>query len=289
MNSTRARKMEHDKLPIRVAFGSRIAWARGETSMRHNTVKEKLRKGEVTIGAWLSLGSPTASLIMARSGFEWLVIDTEHGQMGYDAMLHCIQAICLTECIPFVRVAWNDPMLIKRALDAGALGIIVPMVCNAEEATAAVRASFFPPVGMRSAGGALAPNLHGSDYFRKANDEICLIVQIEHFIAVERAREILGVDGVDGCFIGPNDLAASLGLLHTNFRKERRWIEAVEHVLNVANDVGKPAGIHCVDADEAVERIRQGFKFVAISSELRFMSAAADGAVKHVLSQLRNQ
>ncbi|MCS7252773.1 MAG: aldolase/citrate lyase family protein [Armatimonadota bacterium] len=257
--------------------------------MRHNTVKEKLKRCEATVGSWLSLGSPTASLIMARSGFEWLVIDTEHGQIGYDAMLHCIQAICLTECIPFVRVAWNDPMLIKRALDAGALGIVVPMVCNAQEAAAAVRATFFPPMGMRSAGGALAPNLHGSDYFRRANDEICLIVQIEHFMAVERSREILSVDGIDGCFIGPNDLAASLGLLHTNFRQEKSWLEAIERVLNVANEIGKPAGIHCADADEAIERINQGFKFVAISSELRLMSAAASSAIKQVMAQLSSQ
>ncbi|MFA4015192.1 MAG: hypothetical protein RUDDFDWM_000270 [Candidatus Fervidibacterota bacterium] len=255
-------------------------------AVRHNIVKEKLKRGEVTIGSWISLGSPTASLMMARCGFDWLVIDTEHGQIGYEAMLNCIQAICLTECIPFVRVAWNDPALIKRALDAGALGIVVPMVCSADEAASAVRATFFPPKGVRSAGGALAQSLHGHDYFKKANEEICLIVQIEHFIAVERAREILSVDGVDGCFIGPNDLAASLGLLHTNFRQESRWVEAVEHVLHTATALGKPAGIHCVDVSEAIERISQGFKFVAISSELRLMNAAAEGALKLVKEKI---
>lgn len=254
--------------------------------MRSNPVKAKLRGGEVTTGSWLSLGSPVASLVMARCGFDWLVIDTEHGQIGYDAMLHCIQAICLTECVPFVRVAWNDPMLIKRALDAGALGIIVPMVCSADEAAAAVKATFFPPKGMRSAGGALAPTLYGSDYFQMANEEICLIVQIEHFAAVERACEILSVDGIDGCFIGPNDLAASLGLLHTDFRQEKRWIEAIEYVLLTANSVGKPAGIHCADPAEAAERIRQGFKFVAIGSELRLMGAAAANAVKQITAKL---
>lgn len=254
--------------------------------MRRNVVKEKLKAGVASVGSWLSLGSSVAAITMARAGFDWLLIDTEHGQIGYKDMLHCIQAICVSACIPFVRVAWNDPMLIKRALDAGALGILVPMVCTPEEAEAAARAALFPPQGIRSAGGGLASRLHGADYFQRANQEICVLVQIEHINAVKRAREILSVDGVDGGFVGPNDLAASMGLLNTNFREHPDWQSAVEHVLDAARDVGKAVGIHCTNASDAVMRLEQGFQFVALSSELRFIAAGATEAIQQIPHEL---
>lgn len=165
--------------------------------MRENLTLTKLRKGKATIGCWLTIGSPVVAAIMARCGFDWLVIDTEHGSVGYDSMLVCVHEILATDTTPIVRVGWNDAVLIKRALDTGAMGILVPMVMNADEAKRAVDYAKFPPKGVRSVGGFVAQVLHGDDYPVAANEQILVAVQIEHIDAVKRAKEICAVEGVD--------------------------------------------------------------------------------------------
>lgn len=240
-------------------------------AMRENLTLTKLRKGEATIGCWLTIGSPVVATIMSRCGFDWLVIDTEHGSVGYDAMLVCVHEILATETTPIVRVAWNDPTLIKRALDSGAMGILVPMVMNGDEAKRAVDASKFPPKGIRSVGGFIAQLLHGDDYAVAANEQILVAVQIEHIDAVKKAKEICSVEGVDVVFIGPNDLAASMGLTGTPFRKNPEWQAAVQTVLDAANEMGKAAGLQCSIVEEGKERLKQGFRFVAVSSDARFL------------------
>lgn len=247
--------------------------------MRENTTLTKLRRGEATIGSWLSIGSPVIAAIMSRSGFDWLVVDTEHGSLSYEAMLQSVQAILATDTVPIVRVAWNDLALIKRALDTGALGVLVPMVMNADEAKRAVDAAKFPPRGVRSVGGFLAQLSHGDDYFTAANDQILVAVQIEHVNAVKRAKEICAVDGVDVVFIGPNDLAGSMGLIGTPFRDNPQWQAAVQAILDAANEAGKAAGIQCGSVEESKERLRKGFRFVAVSSDARLLHATLRQAV----------
>jgi 2-keto-3-deoxy-L-rhamnonate aldolase RhmA len=185
-----------------------------------------------------------------------------------------------------VRVAWNDVALIKRALDTGALGILVPMVMNADEAKRAVDAAKFPPQGARSVGGFLAQLWHGDDYFVAANDHILVAVQVEHHEAVRQVREICRVDGVDVVFVGPNDLAASLGLTGTPFRDNSRWQAAVQAVVDAANEFGKAAGIQTASADEARQRFAQGFRFVAVSSDARLLHQTLQQTVATVRSAM---
>lgn len=240
-----------------------------------NRTRARLRRGEATIGAWLGLGSPYAAALMARMGFDWLVVDTEHSPFGYDAMAQSVMAILPTGTTPLVRVPWNDPVWIKLALDTGALGIVVPMVMNGEEARRAAEAARFPPRGVRSVGAWLGPRLHGDDYLQAVDDEILVVVQIEHIAAVERADEICGAEGVDVVFIGPNDLASSMGLRGTDFRENAAWEEAVQAVRRAAERAGRPLGMMCASIEEALRRRDQGFRFLAVASDARYLEQMA--------------
>lgn len=240
-----------------------------------NQALRRLRKGEATLGAWLGLGSPYAAALMARMGFDWLVVDTEHSPFGYDTMVQSVMAILPTGTAPLVRVPWNDPVWIKLALDTGALGIVVPMVMNGEEARRAAEAARFPPYGIRSVGAWLGPRLHGEDYLQAIDAEILVVVQIEHIRAVERAEEICAAEGVDVVFIGPNDLASSMGLRGTDFRENPAWEEAVQTVLRAAQRVGRPVGMMCMSLEEALQRRAQGFQFLAVASDARYIEQMA--------------
>ncbi|MBC7327211.1 hypothetical protein H5T87_03735 [bacterium] len=248
--------------------------------MRDNTVLRKLREGKPTVGSWLTLDSSLVAGIMARVGFDWLMIDTEHGTMDYSDMLSAIQAILPTTTTPLVRVAWNDGALIKRALDAGAMGVLIPMVMNGDEARFAVEAVRFPPQGRRSYGGLAVQTFYGEDYFPRANEEILLSVQIEHIEAVQRAEEICEVEGIDLVFIGPNDLASSLGLLGTPFKENTLWQDAVKRILKVGREKGKPMGIHAVSTEEVERYIEQGFLFVALSTDAQILRQACSNLLK---------
>ena len=238
--------------------------------MKHNIVKDKLRAGKPSVGSWLSLCSPVAAEYMAHVGFDWLVVDTEHSPVDMETVDSCFQAICTTPTMPMARVAWNEPVLIKRLLDAGAMGLVVPMICSAEEARRAVAAMKYPPQGIRSTGGGRA-TLYGSDYYARANEEIAVIVQIEHIDAVTRIREILSVPGVDAGFIGPNDLAVSMGLPPDGNVTHPDHAAAVMEVLKGAKEVGVPIGIHTYSAEHCNMRIEQGFQFVGMAADLIYM------------------
>lgn len=240
-----------------------------------NHALEKLRRGEATVGCWLGLGSPYAAALMARAGFDWLVVDAEHSPFGYDAMAQSVMAVLPTGTTPLVRVPWNDPVWIKLALDTGALGVVVPMVMNGAEARRAAEAARFPPRGVRSVGAWLAPTLHGDDYLAAVDDQVMVVVQIEHIAAVERADEICATEGVDVVFIGPNDLAASMGLANTAFRESPAWEEAVQVVLRAAGRAGRPVGMMCLSVEEALHRRAQGFRFLAVASDARYLQQTA--------------
>jgi len=242
-----------------------------------NTVKEKLAAGQPAVGTWLGLASPIAAEHMAHLGWDWLVVDTEHSPVGFETTVQCFQAIATTDTIPMARVAWNDPTLIKRLLDAGALGLVVPMVNTREEAEKAVAAMKYPPDGFRSLGGGRCL-FYGEDYFSWANDQVACIVQIEHIQAVRNAEEILSVKGVDACFIGPNDLAGSMGIKPDLGAGDPRHEEAIQEVLRAAKKVGTPAGIHVPSAEHVSKRIAQGFQFIALTNDAGFMKAGAKQA-----------
>jgi len=236
-----------------------------------NSVKQKLREGKVSVGTWISLCSPMSAEYCAHQGFDWLVIDTEHSPVDLGTTVHCFQAMASGSALPMARVAWNDPMLIKRLLDGGALGIVVPMVNSVEEAENAVAAMKYPPEGIRSKAGARASMVYGADYPARANEEILVVVQIEHIKVVNAVDSILSVSGVDACFVGPNDLAASMGAELGAPAHE----EAIQRTLEAAKSAGVAAGIHCTEADDVNLRAAQGFQFLALGSDARMMVAKA--------------
>ncbi len=254
--------------------------------MRVNTTKRLLKAGKPAVGGWLSFPCVNVAEVMATAGWDWVAIDAEHGPMSIEMLNNMFTAIVTTRAMPLCRVPDNDPIWIKRILDAGAMGIIVPMVCSADEAEQAVRAAKYPPAGMRSAGGGRWRYWAGPEFAQHANDEILVIVMIEHIDAVERVEEILSVPGVDACFIGPNDLAWSMGLGTGAGPNDPAHVSAVARVLAAAKKVGVPAGIHCRNAEDVVFRAEQGFQFLACGSDHMMLYTAASQSVKLIRAKI---
>jgi 4-hydroxy-2-oxoheptanedioate aldolase len=252
--------------------------------MRANHVKRRLAAGEPSIGTWLALPSPEAAEYVAGLGFDWLVIDSEHNAIDIRTLSQMFGAIAPAGVAPMVRIPWNLPENFKRVLDAGAWGIVVPMVNSREEAERAAEATFYPPMGARSVGGgmpALRFGTTGGEYLKRANDEICLVLQIEHIDAVEHCDEILSVPGVAACFIGPNDLAASMGVgLGVPLEcDDPRLMEAIAHVQKTAKACGVAPGIHCSGSAGVNQRISEGFQFLALASELSYLMSGLNRAI----------
>ncbi len=251
--------------------------------MRPNAVKRVLKTGKPSVGTWLSLGSITASRFMARAGFQWLTVDIEHSLVGWETATHMFASIADAGCSALCRVPANRHDHIKRVLDNGAYGVVVPMVNTVEEAQHAVAACLYPPRGNRSVGGAVhALNFQTSaqDYYDHVDDELLIVLQCEHPMAVENAEKIYGVGGVDAVFIGPNDLAANMRTKDGKPPSAQATKEAHDHVLKACKKLGIAAGIHCYGADEVNQRIAEGWQFMAISSELKFMLNGAAAEMK---------
>jgi 2-keto-3-deoxy-L-rhamnonate aldolase RhmA len=238
-------------------------------------VTDKLRSGKPSVGSWLTLCSPVVAESMAQIGWDWLVVDAEHSPVGFETMVNCFRAIQLGGAVPMARVPWNDTVWIQRTLDAGALGLVVPMVNSADDARAVVDNMRYATKGQRSFGGSrVAPYING-EYRTWADEQLAVIVMIETIRAVEQAEAILGVEGVVGCFIGPNDLALSMGLTQKDMGPGTEHEAAMLHVLEAARKTGKAAGKHCFSADEVTMRIGQGFQFLALASDGVFLAKAA--------------
>lgn len=247
----------------------------GITKISTNPVTDKLRGGQPSVGTWLSLCSPVSTELMARVGWDWLVVDAEHSPVGFDTMVNCFRAAQLGGAVPMARVPWNETVWIQRTLDAGALGLVVPMVNSAEDAKQVVGNMKYATSGQRSFGGSrVAPYIDG-DYRTWTDDNLAIIVMIETAQAVENAEAILAVEGVVGCFIGPNDLALSMGLSPQDIGPGTEHEAAMLEVLAAAKKTGKAAGKHCYDGAEVTQRIAQGFQFLALSSDAGFLRKAA--------------
>jgi len=246
--------------------------------MRENGVKRRLKAGRPSVGTWLSLPCPEAARFLSQLGFDWLTVDTEHQPIDLREASQMFAAVAASGSVPLARVPWNTGEAIKRVLDCGAWGIVVPMVNTRAEAEAAVAAAKYPPVGVRSVGGGLhAVNFEtdAATYYARANDETLVVVQAESVASVENAEEILSVPGIDAVFIGPNDLLASMGRTPAMETDEPEFVQALEHLRRTAKRHGVAPGIHVADAGAANRRIKEGFQFVAIASDLRFMLAGA--------------
>jgi 4-hydroxy-2-oxoheptanedioate aldolase len=254
----------------------------GKTKITTNPVTDKLRGGQPSVGAWLSLCSPSAAEAMAHIGFDWLVVDVEHSPVGFETMVNCFRATQLGGAVPMARVPWNDTVWIQRTLDAGAFGLVVPMVNTVEDARQAVANMKYATRGLRSFGGSrLSPYING-DYRTWADEHLAIMVMIETVQAVENAEAILAVDGVVGCFIGPNDLSLSMGRDPKEIGSGTPHEELMLKVLAAAKRTGKAAGKHCYSAADVSTRIAQGFQFLALSSDANLMVMAASAELAAV-------
>ena len=244
------------------------------TPMSKWTLKERLAKKELTVGSWLNFGSPLLAEMMARAGFDWLVVDLEHGTAGLSDLVHMVQVIELAGVPPLVRVGANDPRLIKQAMDAGACGVVVPMVSSVEEARTAADALYYPPKGKRGVGLTRAHDF-GMDFesYRKhAQEKSVLVVQIEHEKAVDALPAILDIAEVDAFIVGPYDLSGSLN--KPGAFDDPDILALMERISDVVRTHPKPGGYHVVHSDRAAlkARIDEGCRFLAYGTEMIFLA-----------------
>jgi 4-hydroxy-2-oxoheptanedioate aldolase len=255
--------------------------------MKTNPLKQQLKSGQPTFGTWLSLGDLMAARILARMGFDWLTVDVEHSATDWSQVAVLVAAVADAGCVPLVRVPAGNHRDIKRALDAGAWGIVVPMVDTVDQAKDVIAAAKFPPVGTRSLGSfvaALSFDAVPQDYFTQANDEIIVVLQTESPLGIANAEEIYRLPGVDAIFVGPVDLRARLTRTDGQPATEADLETAIEQVIAIGKATGTPTGMHVMDAATAKRRAGQGMQFIAVSSDVRFMTTEATATVKALKS-----
>ena len=238
----------------------------------------------IILGIWQQFPIPRMSRYLAQSGWEWIILDLQHGPMNFETLYECIHTIRAEGAKAFVRVPIGAYSDVQRCLDLGAHGIVLPMVNSPGEAQQAAYAGKYPPLGGRSKGGD-AQYHYGEDYPERANRETTLLVQVEHINAVRAVEDILAVDGVDGCFVGPTDLALSMGLPRTNFENVPEHREAIRRTVAACRAVGKMAACNTYSPSEAREKARQGYECITMESDVDLLV----GASRRLLSSLRCQ
>ncbi len=246
--------------------------------MRTNPAKRALREGQPTFGTWLSLGDLFATRILARMNFAWLTLDMEHSAIDWSQAAMIFAAISDAGGVPLARVPKGNHDYIKRVLDAGAWGIVVPMVDTVEQAKTAIAAAKYPPTGNRSLGGGMHSmnfDATGGEYFQRANDEIMVVLQTESPRGVENAEEIYSLPGVDAIFIGPVDLRAQMRKPDGTEATDDEFEAMIQRVIATGKKTGTPTGMHVMDPDTAMKRAEQGMQFIAVASELRMLSQKA--------------
>ena len=241
--------------------------------MRTNRVREKLAQGESVIGCAISLGAPIAGELLSRAGFDFVLVDMQHGAFEDEGAMAAFRSICHGPAAPFIRVQKNDYATIGRALDRGAMGIVVPMVNTVEDARRAAEAVRFPPRGRRSI-GPFGTGFLGDDYLAEIDDKVYLAVQIESITAVRNAEEILAVEGVDGCWCGPGDMGLSMGREPTRPERQPEVEAALMSVLEVCRKLGKIPGIASIP-DTAQYWLDRGFRYVTVGAETTLLNIIA--------------
>jgi 4-hydroxy-2-oxoheptanedioate aldolase len=252
--------------------------------MRTNAAKGKMLAGQPAFGYALELGSPIAAELIAGTGVDFVMVDTQHGSFGPDGTILSLMAILAGGnggAVPMARAARNDYTLIGRLLDEGAMGIVVPMVDTPEEAQDAARACHFPPCGTRSWGWGRAGRF-GDDYADWINEQVFVAVQIESAEAVRNAEAIMATPGVDACWIGPSDLAVSMGLRPSNAASDERYRQAIADVLKACLNTGTIPGFAAYTTEEALTRAEQGFVFLTAGSDLEILLAGARAGVEQL-------
>jgi len=256
-----------------------------------DSLKARLKKQEITIGSWITLGHPSIAEIMANAGFDWLTVDMEHSAITLDLAQQLIQVIELCGVAPLVRVGENNPTMIKRVMDAGSHGVIVPMVNSKDDAINAVNAVKYPPTGKRGVGLARAQGygVAFDKYKEWVDRDSIVIVQIEHIKAVENLEEILSVQGVDGFIVGPYDLSGSLGV--PGEFENPKVIEALAEIRRVSARSDVSTGYHVVPPKpELVEqRIIDGYTFIAYSVDFLFLGEMCRQGLRDIRNLIQNK
>lgn len=251
--------------------------------MRPNRLRSIWQSGGAVVNGWLAIANSFSAETMAHQGWDSLTIDLQHGVVDYQAMIPMLQAISTTDTVPVVRVPWLEPSFLMKALDAGAYGVICPMVNTAEDARKLVAYTHYAPRGCRSFGPVRALLYGGADYPQQANNTIVTFAMIETATALGNLDDILSVPGLDAIYIGPSDLSLALGCTPTFDDLDPKAAEAVEHILARAKAHGIVAGIHNGTTQAALKRIAKGFQFVTIGSDARLMAAGA----RQIVSEMR--
>jgi 4-hydroxy-2-oxoheptanedioate aldolase len=241
-----------------------------------NPLKRALREGRPQIGLWSSLSSYVTVEVIAGSGFDWLLLDTEHAPNELAMVHNQLQAMVGSTATPVVRPAWNDAVLIKRLLDVGVQSLLIPFVQNVEEAQRAVAATRYPPDGIRGVASTTRANHYGrvKEYLKRAHEEICVIVQVENRLALENLDAIATVEGVDGVFIGPNDLAAGMG--HLGNYGYPDVAAAIDDAIGRIRKAGKIAGILAPVEADARRWMKLGCQFVAVGSDVGILARQSE-------------
>lgn len=249
--------------------------------MQRNKVKQLWREGKPAAVGWMSTADPYLTEAMADAGYDTLVLDMQHGMgVGPDRATTWVQLVSGYDLTPFVRVPWNEPAYMQWVLDAGALGIIVPLVGSYEDAVKAAGACRYEPLGYRSVGPNRVRFRGGLDYFQHANEEIAVLVMIEHVNTIPKLDEIAKAPGIDGFYIGPSDLAVTMGLNPGMDQKDPRHVQAVQDILDAAKRNGLVAGMHVGGAEEAGRRFRQGFQLCPVAVDVALIANGSKAALQ---------
>ncbi len=249
--------------------------------MKPNLLKSLLAAGKTAVNGWISIPSPFAAEIYAAQGFDSVALDMQHGALDINDAVPLLQAICLSPNVtPMARVPWNNPADIMRVLDAGAMGIICPMINTRMEAQALVEAGRYPPMGARSFGPFRAAQYAGADYWQHANSEVLLIAMIETREALKNLDEILAVKGLDGVYVGPSDLSISMGKTPTLDPSDKDVLGAIAEIAKKTRAKGLIAGAHTDGPKTAAKRYAEGYQFCTLLNDVRVMANAVNALIK---------
>lgn len=247
--------------------------------MRANATKELIRSGKPALGTMCNAASPLVAELLGRSGYDFVVVDLQHGENNLDRLSGMLQAVSATPATPVVRVPANVPMYIQRALDLGAYGVIVPQVNTRAEADAVAASVRYAPAGHRSWGPVRGALYGGTDYFANAAKTLLSLVMIESAEGLANAAAILGAPGIDGCFVGPADLNITLGGSPDDPVLRPATEDGIATIAAAASAAGKIAGIHAFNLDEGRRRLTQGFRFMTVMADTRMIQSGAAQAL----------
>jgi 4-hydroxy-2-oxoheptanedioate aldolase len=252
--------------------------------MEQQTLRNCWSKGKGAINAWCSIPSAVTAEMMSMSDFDSITIDMQHGLVDYQIALNMLQVISGSGKTPMVRVPWNEPGIIMKALDAGALGIICPMINTPEDAINFVGATRYAPVGYRSSGPTRALMVHGPNYHDEANEKIISFAMIETIEALENAEKIAATDGLTGIYIGPSDLSISMGFKPGLDRVEPEMIDAIKKIENACKDNNIKVGIHCLSPSYLKDKLSNGYNLATLASDVRIYAEGISNKMKEARS-----